>query len=318
MVFRVATPERKLLRNKELGLSTVPEKILFVDDEPAVLDGYTRLLYREFEIRKAVGATEGLATIERDGPFAVVVSDMRMPGMNGAQFLAEVRRRHPNTVRMLLTGYSDIDAAMQAVNEGNISKFLSKPCEKSVLVEAVNSGLSQYRTVTEEKELVRKALEGGTVEPDPQPSKVEEPTGLPASSHASAQFNSFRKNKTPFYIVLFKIGGINRIDLRYGQHVADDYMRQTAHHLIKKLKPLDLLYQHERDTIIALLPRSLPPFSVRAELLAIAFENGEFVLGENDWSTMIRRDIKFRSLPGTKAATLDQAIEMLEGMPNEG
>ena len=136
------------------------DKILFVDDEPPVLDGYKRTLHREFEVDTAVGGELGLASIDERGPYAVVISDMRMPGMNGAQFLARVRQKAPETVRMLLTGYTDLDAAMHAVNEGNIFRFLTKPCEKEVLTQAIAAGLLQYHLVTAEKELLENTLMG--------------------------------------------------------------------------------------------------------------------------------------------------------------
>jgi FixJ family two-component response regulator len=136
------------------------EKILFVDDEVPVLDGYKRLLHRQFEVDTAVGAEQGLASIRDSGPYAVVISDMRMPGMSGAQFLAQVRLDAADTVRMLLTGYTDLNAAMEAVNEGNIFRFLTKPCEKEVLAKAINAGLAQYRLVIAEKELLEKTLMG--------------------------------------------------------------------------------------------------------------------------------------------------------------
>jgi response regulator RpfG family c-di-GMP phosphodiesterase len=136
------------------------DKILFVDDEPAVLDGYKRTLHREFEVDTAVGGEQGLALIRDQGPFAVVISDMRMPGMNGAQFLAQVRQRAPETVRMLLTGYTDLDAAMLAVNEGNIFRFLTKPCDKDILINAISDGLGQYRLVMAEKNLLENTLMG--------------------------------------------------------------------------------------------------------------------------------------------------------------
>jgi response regulator RpfG family c-di-GMP phosphodiesterase len=136
------------------------DRILFVDDEPPILDGYKRLLYREFEVDTAVGGEQGLASIRDRGPYSVVISDMRMPGMNGAQFLAQVRQITPDTVRMLLTGYTDLDAAMLAVNEGNIFRFLTKPCEKEVLSRAITAGLAQYRLVTAEKELLESTLMG--------------------------------------------------------------------------------------------------------------------------------------------------------------
>jgi response regulator RpfG family c-di-GMP phosphodiesterase len=135
-------------------------KVLFVDDEPAVLDGYKRTLYREFEVDTAVGGPQGLEAIETKGPYAVVVSDMRMPEMNGVQFLARVRQASPDTIRMILTGQADMDAAIGAVNEGNIFRFLTKPCDKDTLGKAITTGLVQYRLVTAEKELLENTLMG--------------------------------------------------------------------------------------------------------------------------------------------------------------
>ena len=136
------------------------ERILFVDDEPQMLDAYKRILHREFEVDTAMGGEQGLASIRDRGQYSVVISDMRMPGMNGAQFLAQVRQRTPETVRMLLTGYTDLDAAMDAVNEGNIFRFLTKPCDKQVLTTAITAGLAQYGLVTAEKELLENTLMG--------------------------------------------------------------------------------------------------------------------------------------------------------------
>jgi response regulator RpfG family c-di-GMP phosphodiesterase len=136
------------------------DKILFVDDEPAFLTGYELMLRPDFEIDTAVGGERGLAALRDHGPYAVVVSDMRMPGMNGAQFLARVRQAAPDTIRMILTGYTDISAAMDAVNEGNIFRFLAKPCEKDVLSKAIASCLVQHRLLTAEKELLENTLMG--------------------------------------------------------------------------------------------------------------------------------------------------------------
>ncbi len=136
------------------------DKILFVDDEANVLDGYKRLLFRDFDVEIALGATAALAMIEMKGPFAVVVSDMRMPGLSGAQFLAMVKERAPETVRMLLTGHADVNAAMEAVNDGNIFRFLTKPCERDDLVKAVSAGVAQYQLVIGERDLLEKTLMG--------------------------------------------------------------------------------------------------------------------------------------------------------------
>jgi FixJ family two-component response regulator len=138
----------------------MPAKILLVDDEPSVLAGYERTLHREFQVDTAVGGELGLQAIQRTGPYAVVISDMRMPGMSGAQFLARARKSAPDTVRMLLTGYTDLGAAMEAVNEGNIFRFLTKPCAKDVLVPAIQSGVDQNELIRSEKELLEQTLLG--------------------------------------------------------------------------------------------------------------------------------------------------------------
>lgn len=136
------------------------DKILFVDDEPAVLDGYKRTLYREFEVVTAVGGEKGLEVIAGSGPYAVVVSDMRMPGMNGVQFLSRVRQESPDTVRMILTGQADMDTAISAVNDGNVFRFLTKPCDKDTLGKSITTGLIQYRLVRAEKDLLENTLMG--------------------------------------------------------------------------------------------------------------------------------------------------------------
>lgn len=136
------------------------DKILFVDDEPAVLEGYKRILYPEFSIDIAEGAVNALAAMKKNGPYSVVISDMRMPVMNGAEFLGKVRESTPDTVRMLLTGYTDLNAAIEAINQGNIFRFLTKPCDTEVLAKAITAGIELNRLITAEKELLEKTLMG--------------------------------------------------------------------------------------------------------------------------------------------------------------
>jgi len=135
----------------------VDERILFVDDEKSVLDGFRRLLHGEFEIQTALGGSQALAELHLFGPYAIVISDMNMPDMNGAEFLGRVRQLAPTTVRMLLTGYKDVNIAIAAVNEGRIFRYLTKPCKKSDLVQAITMGLVQYHTNVEDKEMIRRA-----------------------------------------------------------------------------------------------------------------------------------------------------------------
>jgi response regulator RpfG family c-di-GMP phosphodiesterase len=136
------------------------ERILCVDDEPKVLSAFQRQLHEMFDITTATGGAEGLQTIASSGPFAVVVSDMRMPGMDGVHFLSEVRKHTPDSVRIMLTGFADLQTTVEAVNEGNIFRFLTKPCAPEALAKALQSGVTQYRLVTAEKELLEKTLRG--------------------------------------------------------------------------------------------------------------------------------------------------------------
>jgi len=135
----------------------VTDRILFVDDDQQVLDAYKRLLHGKFNVETALSGARGLAAIHVIGPFAVVVSDMRMPGMNGAEFLANVRELAPQTVRMLLTGHKDLDRAIDAVNEGQIFRYLTKPCGKDALENAIVLALARYRANVENSELIREA-----------------------------------------------------------------------------------------------------------------------------------------------------------------
>ncbi len=134
------------------------DRVLFVDDEPLVLDGIRRQLRNRLDIETAIGAAAGLALIQSKGPFAVVVSDMRMPEMDGARFLAKVNEISPQTVRMVLSGQADLDSTLAAVNEGHVFRFLMKPCSPETLLEVCTSGIEQYRLVNAEKHLLENTL----------------------------------------------------------------------------------------------------------------------------------------------------------------
>ena len=132
--------------------------VLFVDDDAMILQTYQRQLQKRYHVDVALGAEEGLAVLAERGPYAVVVSDMRMPGMDGVQFLAKARQIAPDTVRMILTGYADTTSAMEAVNEGRIFRFLEKPCPRDTLIKALDAASAQYHLITAERELLSKTL----------------------------------------------------------------------------------------------------------------------------------------------------------------
>jgi response regulator RpfG family c-di-GMP phosphodiesterase len=136
------------------------EKILMVDDENNVLVGYQRMFHNEFQIDTAPGGSAALTALETTGPYAVVVSDMRMPEMDGSKLLRKVKLLAPDTIRIMLTGDADIHNAVSAVNEGSIFRFLTKPCNKDTLGKALTAGLMQYRLLTAEKDLLENTLQG--------------------------------------------------------------------------------------------------------------------------------------------------------------
>ena len=135
-------------------------KVLLVDDDPNLLAACRRQLYKRFELATAKSGVEGLRILAEEGPFALIVSDMRMPQMDGAQFLAKARETCPMTSRIMLTGNNDTLTAMKAVNEGRIFRFLNKPCQPEDLTHAIEAGIEQYRLLRVEKDMLERTLKG--------------------------------------------------------------------------------------------------------------------------------------------------------------
>lgn len=129
-------------------------KILFVDDEINVLEGYRRALRKDVEIETALGGSEAINLIKRRGPYSVIVSDMCMPGMNGIEFLSQAKLIHPKSVRIMLTGMSDQQTAIDAVNKGSIFRFLTKPCSAEMLYNVIAEGIELYEKERSETKLL--------------------------------------------------------------------------------------------------------------------------------------------------------------------
>lgn len=135
------------------------ERILFVDDEPNVLSGLNRLLRKRYEFDTAESGEAGLAMLE-EHTYAVVVSDMRMPGMSGEQFLAKAHIEQPDAVQMILSGQANLESTVAAVNNGNIFRFLVKPVEKPALTAALDRAIRQFSLIHAERELLERTLSG--------------------------------------------------------------------------------------------------------------------------------------------------------------
>lgn len=135
-------------------------RVLCVDDEPQVLEGLKSHLSRQYEVQTAVSGQAALDLLKKEAPFAVVLSDLRMPGMDGVTLLNQVRQRAPDTVCMLLTGHADLESAIAAINDGQLFRFLTKPCPPAVLLPALAAGINQYRLITAERVLLEQTLRG--------------------------------------------------------------------------------------------------------------------------------------------------------------
>lgn len=135
-------------------------KILFVDDEQTLLNGIERRLGFEYDLMTADSGALGLSILSEHGPFAAVVTDMRMPGMDGLEFVKNARQVSPDSVYLMLTGNQDQATASQAVNEGQVFRFLNKPCDSDALCRALDAAVRQHELVTGEKELLRQTFCG--------------------------------------------------------------------------------------------------------------------------------------------------------------
>lgn len=136
------------------------ERVLFVDDEPKILEAYGRTLRKKFTVVAAKSGQQALELMAEDGPFPVVVSDMQMPQMNGVELLSTIKKQYPFTIRLMLTGNADQETAVSAINTSDVYRFLNKPCPPEEMALAIQSALKFYRIQKAEQELLEKTLKG--------------------------------------------------------------------------------------------------------------------------------------------------------------
>lgn len=121
--------------------------VLFVDDEPRVLTSMRAMFRRTYQVRTAPGAQEALEVMANE-PVEVVISDQRMPGMSGVEFLALLKTQYPNCMRILLTGYADLEAVESSINDGEVFRYLVKPCPPTELKRVVKLAVAAIRSST--------------------------------------------------------------------------------------------------------------------------------------------------------------------------
>jgi response regulator RpfG family c-di-GMP phosphodiesterase len=140
--------------------NTAVDRILLVDDDKSLLDGLVRLHGRKFKLTIATSPTAAIQEVQKNGPFAVVVCDYQMPGINGAACLAKIQELAPETVRILLTGNNDLETAVDAINRGAIFRFLRKPCDVTTFTDCVTAALRQHELLRGERDLLERTFKG--------------------------------------------------------------------------------------------------------------------------------------------------------------
>ncbi len=133
-------------------------KILVVDDEPDNLDLLYRTFYREFKVLRAASGHEALATLKREGEVAVIISDQRMPSMNGTEFLSLTATQYPDTIRIILTGYTDVGDLVEAINSGKVFKYVTKPWDDEDLRAVVRQGVDTHNVLKARTQELQRSL----------------------------------------------------------------------------------------------------------------------------------------------------------------
>jgi len=136
-----------------MTLSSTRGQLLVIDDEEEILKALSRQFRRKHDVHTAQSADEGLRVMT-EVPIQVIISDQRMPGMNGVEFFHRVKNDFPDAIRLLLTGYADIQAVIAAINDGNVFRYIPKPWDPIELETIVNEAFERYQLIVQNRELL--------------------------------------------------------------------------------------------------------------------------------------------------------------------
>ncbi len=255
---------------KVRALSDTPRhKILCVDDEAQVLEGLSLQLGRRYEVHTALSGAEALEILQREDRFAVLISDMRMPRMDGATFLARARTVAPNAARILLTGQTDLRSAIAAVNEAQVLKFLSKPCPPPELHAAVETAIEHHREASGATTGLRRTLTAQIISQDGV-------TGLASRTHFDAALCSVCAEasepvaKEParpcavLFVIIENLGDINAV---LGHTVGDQVLQVLARRLREHCQTALCIGRWGDEEFAVLLPND---FADESAVLAAA------------------------------------------------
>lgn len=239
---------------------TGKQRVLMVDDEPNVLTGYKRSLGRKYDVTIAEGAASALRIMSEEKPFPVVFTDMRMPGMDGIEFLLAAKQKHKDTVYVMLTGNADQQTAIDAINRGQIFRFLNKPCPAETMALTIESAFRQYELVVAERVLLRDTLTGSV-------KLLVEAVAL-SDPHLGDMISAIRRDtalvakelgistewRLPLAASLGMLGGLVIPDMDDENTLSDDYLKACAEaganllRHIPKLEEVAQIIAQQRET----------------------------------------------------------------------
>ena len=272
-------------------------RILVIDDEPEITRSVAAMLDGEYEVITANSAEEGLAALEHM-PVAVILTDQRMPGGTGAELLARALDVSPETTRILFTGYSDISAVIDAVNEGQVYRYITKPWQPSELQAVISQGLDRYRLVIENRRLMSE-LEAANIDLEQRVeertrrlqeqnqalrearARIEELsrrdplTGLPNRRWLDEVLNReaarARQQTAVFSVIMRDLDHFKVVNDLFGHSVGDQVLRAAAATLEQAAAITDVVGRYGGEEFLVLLPNArMPQAQATAERMRAA------------------------------------------------
>jgi predicted signal transduction protein with EAL and GGDEF domain len=239
--------------------------ILCVDDEPQILEALAPSLKRKYVVKTAPSGSVALDILRTTPVVTVIISDMCMPSMNGAQFLSASRQIVPNARRILLTGHADVPTALAAVNEGGICRFLTKPCPVEEVVETIEEAIAEYDAEVHERIVIRREAERDALRRDA-------PTGLASRKRLFEQLDSCPKQRrsgpcATQIVLCIELANIEELSDIYESGVTNQAMHIVAARLRGVFVAAQCLAHYRPETFVALVDVK-ESFEAAAQVLA--------------------------------------------------
>jgi len=219
-------------------------KILFVDDDIKTLKRLEHAFKTGFEVETAVNAEQALIKIHSDCEYAVIVADMRMADMNGVEFLHKIKRIAPDTIRIMLTGYADMQTAVEAVNKGNIFRFLEKPCLNQDLRDVITEGIAKYEYT---KQVEKKAYTDGLTGLNNHNSIID--ILKQHVAHAAAV-------KQPLTLAMIDLDHFKKVNDTYGHQTGDIVLVTIAQVIKEEIRETDSAGRYGGEEFLIVMPET--------------------------------------------------------------